>query len=396
MRRPVPGDPLPDAPIGGHCDRRFEGVRGALRTNFREEGEWGCSVCVRVGDRTVVDLWGGYADTEAQHPWQRDTLVNVYSVGKGVLAMLALCAAESGAIALEGTVASVWPEFSACDKGALLVRELLGHRAGLPAVRERLPDEALYDWDRICRALASQAPYWPPGERHGYHVNTHGFLVGEVLRRATGVPVARLLEERLTGPLRADFFFGVPATEHARVARTLVPEVKIEEDHWPRVFPPTGDDARDQMIWHTYFNPSGLSGFGTVNTPAWREAVIPSTNGHATARGVAALYGAYLRGGGGLPGAGLRSEARQTVSDGVDLVLGRPSRFGLGFQLPREDGPFGPSRSAHGHFGYGGSLGLCDPEADLAFAFLTNRPGPRWQTPRTQRLLAAVYAALGG
>ena len=112
-KAPSPGDPLPDAPIGGACDPRFEGVREALRTNFREDGEWGCSVCVRVGGRTVVDLWGGFVDAEARQPWQRDTLVNAYSVGKGVLAMLALAAVEAGALDLETRVASVWAGCSA-------------------------------------------------------------------------------------------------------------------------------------------------------------------------------------------------------------------------------------------------------------------------------------------
>jgi CubicO group peptidase (beta-lactamase class C family) len=397
--------PAPAAiPIEGVCDPRFEAVREAFAANFSEasDPEWGGAVCVRVQGRVVADVWGGHVDAERMRPWQRDTLVNAYSVGKGILAILALACIEEGLVDLDAPVASLWPGFAAHGKDRLTVRGLLGHRAGLPGVRELLPDDAAYDWSCMCAALAAQAPWWEPGTAHGYHVNTQGFLVGEVLRRATGVPVGRLLRERLCGPLGADYWWGLPAREHARVSTVFAPQVRLTtREQWAMAFPPTGDEEHDTMVWRSYFNPPGLSGIGCVNTAPWREAVIPSTNGHGNARAVAALYDAHLRGGDGgtrggvrVAGAALRAEAARIVSDGRDRILSRPSRFGLGFQLPQPTRPIGPSPSAYGHFGYGGSLGMADPAAGLAFAFVTNRPGDRWQTPRTQRLLDAVYAQL--
>lgn len=390
--------PLQIPEIEGRCEEHFEGVREALHANFSERGELGAAVCVIVGGRTVVDLWGGYADSEATRPWRRDTLVNAYSVGKGLLAILALRLVDAGEIDLDHPVARDWPEFAARGKDAVTLRDLLCHRAGLPAVRRRLPEGAMYDWSTMCAALAEQEPYWPPGTRHGYHCNTLGFLVGEVIRRRSGRGVGEMLRERVTGPLDAEFYFGLPRDLHGRVAEIDTPQpVLTGPEQWAQAFPPTGDAAHDEMIWHTYFNPSGLSGMGTVNTRPWREAVIPSTNGHGTARAVAAAYDAFLHGG---PDGGpwiarsLRDEAITTQADGKDAVLDRPSRFGLGFQLPRSERRLGPNARTHGHYGYGGSLGLADPDADLAFAFLTNRPGDRWQTPRTQALLDAVYAAL--
>jgi len=389
----------PPVAIDGACDPRFEGVREAFRANFAERNELGAAVCVRVGGRDVVDLWGGFLDRDATRPWRRDTLVNAYSVGKGLLAILALRLVDEGALELDRLVALDWPEFAAQGKERISLRDLLCHRAGLPAVRRRLPEGAMYDWPAMCAALAEQAPYWPPGTRHGYHCNTLGFLVGEVIRRRTGRGVGASLREHVTGPAEAEFYFGLPRDLHPRVAEIDAPQpVLTGPEQWALAFPPTGDSAHDEMIWHTYFNPSGLAGMGTVNTAAWREAVIPSTNGHGTARAVAAIYDAFLRAG---PGGGpwvapsLRDEAITTQSDGEDVVLGRPSRFGLGFQLPRTERRLGPNPRTHGHYGYGGSLGLADPDAGLAFAFLTNRPGDRWQTPRTQALLDAVYGALG-
>jgi len=391
----------PAVPIEGACDPRFAAVREAFAANFDEPGdpERGGAVCVRVAGRVVADVWGGHVDAERRRPWRHDTLVNAYSVGKGLLAILALSCVEDGLLDLDAPVASPWPEFAAQDKDRLTVRALLGHRAGLPGVRELLPEDAAYDWPRMCAALAAQAPWWEPGAAHGYHVNTQGFLVGELLRRATGRPVERLLRERLCGPLGADYWWGLPAREHARVSTVFAPQVQLTRpEQWALAFPPTGDEAHDTMVWRTYFNPSGLSGIGTVNTAPWREAVIPSTNGHGNARAIAALYDAHLRGGAGsgarVAGAALRAEAVEIVSDGPDRVLSRPSRFGLGFQLPQPARPIGPGPNAYGHFGYGGSLGMVDPDAGLAFAFVTNRPGDRWQTPRTQRLLEAVYACL--
>jgi CubicO group peptidase (beta-lactamase class C family) len=388
----------PTPPIEGHFDARFAELREAFAANFSELDEVGAGLCVQIDGVRVVDLWGGHCDAARTQPWREDTLVNAYSVGKGVVAMLVLALVERGEIALDRPVAELWPEFAAAGKGAVTVRTLLSHRAGLPAVRERLPDDALYDWDRMCAALARQTPYWEPGTAHGYHVNTYGFLAGELVRRVTRVGVGEALARILTGPADADFRWGLAPRDHARVAEvvTAIPPLR-DEAQWALAFPPQGDAERDRMIWHAYCNPSGISGFGAVNTLAWRNAAIPSTNGHGTARGVAMLYAAFLRG--GPSGArwvsdALRAEAVSIAADGDDRVTRRPSRFGLGFQLAQPSRPIGASPRAFGHFGYGGSLGFADPDARLAFGYLMNRPGERWNNPRTERLLDALYRCL--
>jgi CubicO group peptidase (beta-lactamase class C family) len=370
-------------------------VREAFAASFDDPDEVGAGVCLVLDGQTVVDLWGGWADAARTRPWRRDTLVNAYSVGKGLLAILFLAAVERGLVDLDAPVARYWPEFAAGGKGALSVRALLAHRAGLPAVRRRLPTDAMLDWDVMCEALAEQAPYWEPGATHGYHVNTYGFLVGEVLRRAAGLAVGEALQRFVAEPVGAEFYYGLPQREHARVAEVVAPQVRLEsEEQWAAAFPPTGDDARDRMIWHSYFNPSGLSGIGSVNTREWRLAAIPSTNGHGTARGVAAVYAAFLAGSrerAGWPSRALLDEATRAHSDGEDRVLGRPSRYGLGFQLTQPSRPLGRGARTFGHYGYGGSLGFADPDAGFAFGYLINRPGKRWHNPRTRRLIDAVY-----
>jgi CubicO group peptidase (beta-lactamase class C family) len=385
------------APIDGHCDPRFHAVREAFTRNFSHQDERGAAVCITVSGRRIVDLWGGWrVPGEA---WGRDTLVNAYSVGKGILAVLTLALVEDGLLDLDTPVAAHWPEFGAEGKDRIDLTTLLTHRAGLPSVRERLPDGAELDWERMCDALARQAPWWEPGTRHGYHVNTFGFLIGEVIRRRTGQRVGDVLRERVTGPLGVEFRWGVPSNAHGRIAPVLGRNSgwKITPEAWPLAFPPSGDAERDQMIWHSYFNPSGLSGAGVVNSAGWRLAEIPSTNGHGTARAVAAIFEALTPRAGRAPlvGPELLAHASQVHGSGDDAVLGKPSFFGLGFQLAHPGRPLGPNPGTFGHYGYGGSLGFADPQADVAFGYVTSRPGERWKTPRPQALIDALYGSLG-
>jgi CubicO group peptidase (beta-lactamase class C family) len=377
--------------IDGTCDARFEPVRDAFAANFAERGEVGAAVCVVVDGRIVVDLYGGWA--APQRPWRPDTLVNVFSIGKGLTALIAARMAEQGVLDVDDPVTRHWPEFGAAGKEAITVRHLLAHQAGLPAVRHRLPPGAMLDWPLMIKAMEGQEPWWPPGTAHGYHVNTFGFLVGEVLRRATGRTVGALLRDDIAGPLGADLYIGLPTAEHHRVS----------DIDWPGPPPPEEDRAADltgdQLMEHNaYFNPGGFSGAGVINTAAWRTAEIPSTNGHGTARGVARVYTALAAGGtvDGVRVVGSDALAAAVTEQvyGVDRILKRPMRFGLGFQLTQPERPLGPNPRAFGHFGAGGSLGFCDPDSGVAFGYVMNQMGPRWQNPRSRALIDAVYASI--
>jgi CubicO group peptidase (beta-lactamase class C family) len=276
---------------------------------------------------------------------------------------------------------------------------LLAHRGGLPGVRRPLPDDAVFSWSTMTRALADQAPFWPPGSAHGYHVNSFGFVVGEPVVRRLGLRFADALRRHLTGPNEADFHIGLPRSEHARVAEVVLapmPGGDAGRDAMMRQLG-TGDPETDAMLRAAYANPPGLSGFGTVNRPEWRLASVPSTNGHGTARAVATLYDAFLHrrdGSETIVGPGLFREAIRPQSDGIDRVLRKPSRFGLGFQLSQPSRRVG-SATGFGHYGYGGTLGFGDPESGVAFGYVMNRPGTRWSTPRTDALLDALDEALG-
>ncbi|MEW6272243.1 MAG: serine hydrolase domain-containing protein [Thermodesulfobacteriota bacterium] len=384
--------------IEGRCDARFRAVRDAFAGNFALHGELGAAVTLVVEGRVVVDLWAGTADPAHGTPWRESTLVNVFSVTKALVTICALRLVEQGRLDLDAPLARVWPAFAGADKEQVTLRHVLAHRAGLPALRAPLPAAAMLDWAAMTGALERQAPWWPPGTAHGYHVNTFGFLVGKAVRRASGRSVGAFLRDQVAGPLEADVMIGVPRSEHGRIAdfrwNAQLPLAPAD----PAALP---DDAA--LRYCAYFNPPGLSGEnGWVNTPAWRLAEIPSANGHATARGIARVYAALAAGlRHGRPLDGVHVLARETLeqalvehSAGMDLVLERPSRFGLGFQLTQPERPLGPNPRAFGHFGSGGALGFCDPDADLALGYVMNDMGPRWQNPRNRALLDAIYASL--
>ena len=201
--------------IGGWCDPRFTAVREAFAANFAEHGETGAAACLTVHGTVVADLWGGLA---GRGPWQRDTLVNVFSVGKGLVAVCAARLMGQGRLDADAPVTRYWPEFGAAGKQAVTLRQLLSHQAGVPALRAPLPRGSMLDWRIMVTALAAEQPWWPPGSGHGYHVNTFGFLAGEVIRRVTGTSVGAMLRDEIAGPLGADVHIGLPAAEHSRVA----------------------------------------------------------------------------------------------------------------------------------------------------------------------------------
>jgi CubicO group peptidase (beta-lactamase class C family) len=352
----------------------------------------GAAVAVYVDGVPVVDLHGGWADQPTARPWAPDTLVNVYSVGKAIVALLLLREVEAGILGLDDPVVELWPEFGAAGKDGTTVRHALCHRAGVPAIRERLVDLDLVDWPTMTSALAATAPWWEPGTRHAYHTNTYGHLVGELLHRATGTLPGEVLAA-LAGPLDADVHFGVADADLDRCATVefvTSGRVPVLDDD---VFVPGNRPDDERMVALSYFNPPGYSSVGVVNTAAWRRTQIPSTNGHATALGVARIYRALLEPV-GLLGSELLTEATSVQSRGWCPVLGEEAAFGLGFTPTASHRPIGPNPRTFGHFGTGGALGFADPDAGVAFGYVMNHVIPRWRSTRNRALVDAVYDSL--
>ncbi|MFJ8751101.1 serine hydrolase domain-containing protein [Streptomyces sp. NPDC102441] len=380
--------------IQGHCDDRFAAVRDAFAANFAERDELGAAVTVLLDGRPVVDLWGGWADGERTRPWERDTVVNVWSTTKGPTALCAHVLVDRGLLDLDAPVADYWPEFAAAGKESVRVRHLLSHRSGVAGLREPHTLAELYDWELTTARLAATEPWWEPGTRSGYHAISYGFLVGEVVRRITGLLPGEFLRKEITGPLGIDFTVGLPEKDAGRVAELVQPKAVRREQ--AALFA-----TMEPMAIASLLNPG--TGTAAANTPEWRAAEIPAANGHGTARAVASLYG-ILAGRGSLDGRRILSEeAAERVREGQgscrDLVLGagfaHETELGLGVWLSGPNASYGPNPRAVGHDGAGGSCGLADPEAGIALGYVMNRMGPAVaDDPRKMALVDAVYEAL--
>jgi CubicO group peptidase (beta-lactamase class C family) len=386
--------------VHGRCAPAFESLRRALAEVIETGAEVGAALAVHVGKQPVVDLWAGHQDSARTRPWDEQTIVNLYSVGKAVTAVCALQLVEGGALDLDSPVARYWPEFAQAGKKHLPVRYLLTHQSGLPAVFRPLPLGAVLQWEIMTEALAVQEPWWEPGAGHGYHVNTYGFLIGEVVRRITGKSLGTYLRDEIAGPAGIDFFIGFGPELDARCADVIPPRPGPDGEQGSPLL--DGDLAMltglQRMRVGAYRNPPNLSGQGIINSREWRAAEVPSTNGHGNARAVARLYAA-LAGDGDLDGVHILSPATVEMAiaeqvHGEDLVLQRPTRFGLGFQLTMPERRLGPGPRSFGHFGAGGSLGFADPDAHVAFAYAMNQGRAGWQHKHVRHLIDLVYEAL--
>ena len=388
------------AEVHGRCEPAFESLRRALAEVIETGAEVGAALAVHVGKQPVVDLWAGHEDSPRTRPWDEHTIVNLYSVGKAVTAVCALRLVERGALDLDSPVSRYWSEFAQAGKKHLPVRYLLTHQAALPAVFRPLPLGAVLQWEAMTEALAAQEPWWEPGAGHGYHVNTYGFLIGEVVRRITGKSLGAYLRDEIAGPAGIDFFIGFGPELDARCADVIPPRPGPDGEQRNVLL-----DAElatltglQRMRVGAYLNPADLSGLGIINSREWRAAEVPSTNGHGNARAVARLYAA-LAGDGDLDGVHILSPAtiEMAIAEqvyGEDLVLQRPTRFGLGFQLTMPERRLGPGLRSFGHFGAGGSLGFGDPDAHVAFAYAMNQGRGGWQHKHVRHLIDLVYEAL--
>ena len=382
--------------VEGSCDRAFAGVRQVLEEQVASGAQIGAAIVVRLGERVVVDLWGGHRDAERREPWQRDTLVNVWSTTKSPVALCAHFLADRGLLDMDAPVARYWPEFAAAGKAEMPVRYLLSHRAGLAGLREPTSTEDLYDWKVITERLAATEPWWEPGTTSGYHAVTYGYLVGEVIRRITGSTVGAMLRAEVAGPLGADFHIGLPDTEHGRVATLVQPQP---------------EDASEQAALFAQLAPVAIAALANPlvsaelgNQPAWRRAEIPAANGHGTARGVAALYNVFAQRGTVAGHRFMSAEQAERAREGqgacADLVLspalgGRELEAALGVWLSGPAGSYGPNPRAVGHDGWGGSFGMADPEAGLAIGYVMNLMGQHIvDDPRKMALIEAVYQSM--
>lgn len=371
--------------IQGYFDLRFEAVKEAFAALFNDPQERGAALCVQIDGETVLDLWAGVADKEGEQAWHSDTLANLFSCTKTFTAVAALQLVDEGKLALDRPVAQDWPEFSQAGKDAITLRQLLSHQAGLPALREMLPPEALYDWQAMTSALAAEQPWWQPGSGHGYAPITYGWLLGELIRRVEGCGPGEAIVRRTATPLGLDFHIGLHDDEFPRVAAIGRKKGDLGDAAAQRLLRCMMSEPTS-MTTRAFTNPPSI--MTSTNKPEWRRMQQPAANGHGTARALAGFYTGLLQG--RLLNTALLAELTREHACGEDRTLLTQTRFGLGCMLDQPEvanATYGLGPQAFGHPGAGGSIGFADPQRGVAFAFVTNSLGPYvLMDPRAQRL----------
>jgi CubicO group peptidase (beta-lactamase class C family) len=379
--------------IQGTCDERFEGVREAFAANFEEGSDpidVGASVAITVDGEFVVDLWGGTVDTDTASgvPWDRDTIVNVWSSTKTLSALCCLILADQGELDLYAPVAKVWPEFAANGKQDIAMRHVMSHTAGLSGWQEPITLEDLYDWEKVTSLLAAQEPWWEPGTASGYHAVTQGYLEGEVVRRITGQTIGEFAAKEVTGRLDADFYIGTGPEHDSRVAHVIPPKMELSAEQ---------QAAMSEIALRTFGSPA-LDAAVSATIP-WRRAEIPAAGGHANARGVATVHTPMACGGEANGVRLLSAKGIEPVFDeqtyGQDLVLPIVVRHGIGFGLPSPEVPITPSERACFWGGWGGSVVLIDLDQRMSFAYMMTKMGEGTVGDlRAAKLLLATYMTL--
>lgn len=350
----------------------WEPVRDALLENLASGMDRGAGVSVYHRGTCVVDLMGGHRDRNGEVPYGPDTLQVVFSTTKGITALCVAMCVERGLLSYDAPVADYWPEFAARGKGAITVRELMSHRAGLYTVDGPITLAEALDWDTVTQRLADTAPLFGPGTAHGYHALTYGWLAGELVRRVSGLSLGDFVQENISRPLGIELWVGLPAEHDHRVAHLMA--------HPLPVFPPEIakfmlDHSGPGSLGEKALSLNGAFGQGAFNRTDVRAAQIPGANCITTARALAKVYAAVI---GEVDGVSLLGQATlheatrsNTPAGEPDVILGHPTVFGMGWMLHSERNPYaGPG--SFGHDGAGGSVACASPSRELAVSYVMN------------------------
>lgn len=379
-------------------DDRFAAVSDLLRANVEDGTELGASLCVVKDGEVVLDIWDGWADREKTQRWERDTITPVWSISKTMVNLSALVLVDRGELDLDAPVSRYWPEFAANGKESVLVRHLLGHTSGVSGWAQPVTVDDLFDWDRSTAMLAAQAPWWEPGTAGGYHLLDQGHLVGEVIRRVSGLMPGRFLATEIAGPLGADFHIGLDPADFDRVSNVTPPRpLDLDVD----AIDPDGIPVR------TFTGP--FLKVSESRSLRWRTSEVPAANGHGNARSIARIQ-SLVSHGGTIDGVSLLSPATierifEEQAHGPDKVLEVPMRWGIGYALPEPATvpSVGPGRACFWG-GLGGSFVVNDLDRRLTIAYAMNRmifeyaPGTRLTRPsgdsRSDAYIRLIHEAL--
>ncbi|OLN89246.1 Beta-lactamase domain-containing protein 2-like protein 2 [Colletotrichum chlorophyti] len=379
------------APPHGTYDSMFQGVYDSFQQLLESGQELGASLTVNIDGRDVVDLWGGYADTARNRPWNENTIVNVWSTTKTISALAVLLLIEEGQLSPNDEISRYWPEFAVNGKKDIQVRHLLSHNSGIAIFEEPLAFKDLCDRQFIVSKLEKQLIQWQPGTASGYHCWTYGYLIGELVRRKTGLSLTDFVSRKIAGPLHADFQIGAKEEDWARIAEMVPPQIRLASD----------SKFETNPLQAGIFNPFPNVDF--TNTSLWRRAEIGSGNGHTNSKALARIWSRAIT----ITDNRQRLLSKKTIdlifeeqSYGPDLCLGFPVRFGIGMGIRGNGNTPVDSWLPEGRIcywgGWGGSMVVNDVDRHITIAYTMNKmENTSTGNKAFRRYAKEIYRALG-
>ena len=387
--------------ISGDVDEGYGPVMDEFIRNFDDRHDLGSGCTAYVGGRVVVDLWGGIADRRTGRPFEHDSATVIFSCTKGIMAVCTYLLVQRGLVDLDLPMATYWPEFAQAGKDRITVRDVMAHRAGLSYLDTDLTLEDVEAWEPVIRAIEVQKPHWTPEQGHAYHAATIGWLLGELVRRRTGLSAGTFFRRELGDPLGLHTWIGLPASERGRVA-WMEPPLPDEDSEMARGFAALAGErhlVRAMSMGKAFAFPAA-DGTVSFNDPRIQASEIPGAGGISSAASLARLYAACVTGVDG----GDALLTRASIDDGLRVrsegpqLTGQPNdgaRWGSGFQISSP--PFFPMLGAgsFGHTGAGGQLAFGDVEQGASFAYVTDQMGG-FGDRRATSLTDALRRVLGG
>ena len=347
--------------INGYCEEKYTPVKKIFEDYFLKQEEIGASFAIYKEGKPLIDLYGGFKH-QNNKSWEENSIVNVFSATKGIYEIIISILIDQNILDLEKPVSYYWNAFKQSNKREIKLKHILSHQSGLYRFKEKITQQDLLDWNKIITILENQEPDHPSGKKTYYHAKTHGFLIGEIIKKTTKKSLGQLVIELLSKKLGLDFFIGTPKNKLSNIA--FLYEDKIE--------------SKISAEFNAFNNPQHEINF--YNNENWQTAEIPSMNGHGNARSIAKIYDTFvndliLEKNILLSKSSIKKCLTETTSR-IDESLMMPIRWSQVGLILRGGWLFGKNKESFGHNGWGGSLGFADPVLGIGVAYTTNKINP--------------------
>ena len=363
--------------ISGYCEEKYTPVRKIFENYFLKQEEIGASFAIYKEGKALIDLHGGLKNKNNKN-WDENTIVNVFSATKGIYEIIVSILIDQNILDLEKSVSYYWDAFKQSNKREIKLKHILSHQSGLYRFKEKITQEDLLDWNKIITILENQEPDHPCGEKTYYHAKTHGFLIGEIIKKTTKKSLGELVSILLSKKVGLDFFIGTPKDQLSNIA--LLYEDKIE--------------TKISSEFNAFNNPKHEINF--YNKENWQTAEVPSMNGHGNAKSIAKIYDIFVNDlkldkNILLSKSSIKKCLTESISR-IDASLMMPIRWSAVGLILRGGWLFGKNKESFGHNGWGGSLGFADPILGIGVAYTTNKINPTMASDqRVINLLKKFY-----